>query len=129
MTSSPGGFVSYWLAEIARDGAVAWHGPVTLEVAGTGTLQLALLPNRPNPFRGATRIPFQVPGPGVVRVQVFDARGRRVATLVDSPLEAGVYEAPWNGRGDDGNRVAAGIYFYRLETAQGGLTQKLMVLP
>lgn len=125
----PDGRVSYWLAEVARTGAVTWYGPASLELTRERVPQLALLPNWPNPFRASTRIPFQVPQAGRVRITILDPQGRLVAQLLDAQLEAGVYESVWNGVGRDGTRIAAGVFFYRLETEHDRLTRKLVVLP
>src|SRR5690606_20221048 len=43
----------------------------------------ALGPNYPNPFNPSTVIPFALDAAAAVRLEVFDAMGRRVATLVD----------------------------------------------
>jgi len=74
------------------------------------------LPSSPNPFRQSTRIQFDLAEAGPARLQVFDFRGRLVATLVDSPeLTAGAHTTVWDGRDDQGNRQVAGVYLTRLE--------------
>jgi len=87
--------------------------------------------NAPNPFSSATAFTFRVPeGAGretPVRLRVFDINGRLVRTLVDGPLAAGSHRAQFDGRREDGTRLGAGIYFYRLDL--GGLTRsRKMVL-
>jgi flagellar hook assembly protein FlgD len=47
---------------------------------------------------------------------------------VDELRPAGKNEVTWDGRNADGNRVASGVYFYRLTTARGELTRKLLLL-
>ena len=44
----------------------------------------------PNPFTTSTSFTLTVPQAGLARVEVFDVLGRRVATLHDGPLTAGV---------------------------------------
>ena len=51
----------------------------------------------PNPFKGATRVQWQVRTTGMVSVAVFDAAGRRVTTLCNSRLNPGSYSATWRG--------------------------------
>jgi hypothetical protein len=77
---------------------------------------LVLEQNYPNPFTAHTFIPFTLdaPAPGTVRLAVYDVYGRRVATLVEATLPSGSYSLPWDGTGDDGRFVAAGIYLVRL---------------
>jgi subtilisin-like proprotein convertase family protein len=88
---------------------------------------LRLGANVPNPFNPATRIAFDLPQPGPVRLMVFDVRGAAVATLVEGRLGAGRHTAVWTGRDAGGRPVGSGIYFYRLE-AQGTTLTRRMVL-
>ncbi len=39
---------------------------------------MLLRPNYPNPFNPSTTIAYEVSAPGLVRLQVFDLRGRQV---------------------------------------------------
>jgi len=125
----PPGDVAYWLEERGRTGERAWHGPVHVRVPGPTEPGLALLPASPNPVRGSTRLTFRVPAAGWVRLSLFDQRGRLVRTLVDGEVPAGSHEATWTGRDAANRPVAAGIYFVRLETAEGTRAGKLAVLP
>ncbi len=77
--------------------------------------RLALGQNAPNPFAGPTEIRFEVPARGPARLDVYDAAGRRVRTLVDEVLPAGEQRVAWDGRDSGGRPVAAGVYFYRVE--------------
>jgi hypothetical protein len=81
----------------------------------------------PNPFNPATRIAFEIGGNAAVELAIYDASGRRVATLVHTDLEPGRYEATWNGRTAGGREATSGVYFCRLE-AGGAVETKKMVL-
>jgi flagellar hook assembly protein FlgD len=72
----------------------------------------------PNPFNPTTTIGFTVPAAAPVRLQVFDLRGRLVATLVDEELRAGQHEVIWTGSDASGREVPSGVYLSRL--AAGG---------
>lgn len=88
-----------------------------------------LLPNRPNPFRGATTIAFSVPAAGRVRLAIYDVGGRMVRRLVEGDrLAAGVHERAWDGLDEGGRLAAPGVYYYRLETAELGATRKMLLL-
>ncbi len=78
----------------------------------------ALLGNSPNPFNPATSILFETTAGGPVRLSVADLTGRRVLEreLLVGP---GRQAVRWDGRDDAGRPVAAGIYLYRLTTAEG----------
>jgi hypothetical protein len=69
----------------------------------------ALGQNDPNPFHDATSIEFTIPRAANVRLEIYDVLGRKIATLVDGRVGAGLHRATWNVRG-----VPAGIYYYRL---------------
>ena len=83
---------------------------------------------RPNPFGRRTQIVYALPRATDVSLVVYDAAGRPIRTLLDSRREAGRHTATWDGRTDDGDQVAAGIYFYTLTTADASQTQKLTVV-
>jgi hypothetical protein len=77
----------------------------------------------PSPFSverdGGTRIRYRLDEtPSLVRVQIFDARGRRVRTLEEARLSGPSGELVWNGRNDDGHRVRVGVYVVFLEAVR-----------
>jgi flagellar hook assembly protein FlgD len=88
----------------------------------------AELSNYPNPFNPATVLEFGVCSPGAVNLSVFDVRGQRVLTLIDEELAIGTYRILWNGRDADGDAVAAGVYYCRLETADRVEMKKLVLV-
>ncbi len=79
--------------------------------------------NYPNPFNPTTTLEFDLPIPGVVRLEVYDMIGRRVAVLVNDNLQAGNYKFVWDARG-----LSSGIYIARLVTADGIYTRKLTMI-
>lgn len=68
-----------------------------------------LLPAYPNPFNPETQIAFEVAETTTVRLTVFDALGREVATLADGRYEPGRYTSVF---GD--SELASGLYFVRV---------------
>jgi hypothetical protein len=91
-----------------------------------GATVLALRPGRPNPFRSSTRLVYELPASGHVRITVHDPAGRVIATLLDADEPEGVNDVVWNGRSSSGTDVPAGIYFGRLEVAGAVRTTKLL---
>jgi hypothetical protein len=67
-------------------------------------------------FVPETTIRYTLSSIGPVRVEVFDLRGRSMVRLVDEIEAAGPHRVVWNGRDATGRRVAAGIYWYRIES-------------
>jgi hypothetical protein len=79
-----------------------------------------LLPNYPNPFNPETWIPYQLSAESDVTVEVYDIHGRLVRTFDLGMQPAGSYITKdravyWNGKNEAGERVASGVYFYRLK--------------
>ncbi len=91
-------------------------------------LVTAMSQSTPNPFRSTSLIRYQVAPPGgEVELLIYDAAGRRVRTLVNQHLVPGYYSVLWNGRSDDGRKVANGVYFCQMK-APGFTSQKRMLL-
>ena len=68
----------------------------------------------PNPFNPRLEIAFNLPRAGHVQVEVFDARGRLVRTLLQADAPAGAGTLIWNGDDAGGRPVASGVYHLRL---------------
>jgi len=83
--------------------------------------------NYPNPFNPQTTIAFDLAKTGPVKLQVFNARGHLVRTLVEGERAAGPNRVVWDGRDAAGRTAAAGVYLYRLE-AGGKVLQDKMAL-
>jgi hypothetical protein len=83
---------------------------------------------RPNPFNPTTTLAFTLPEPGAVRLMVFDAAGRLVATLVERGLDAGEHRVTWDGSTDSGVRAASGVYFIRLSACGREAGRKMVLL-
>ena len=84
--------------------------------------------NTPNPFNPRTVISYELATGGRVTLQVFDAAGRLVTTLVDGERGAGPHRAAWNGTDDSGREVGTGVYFYRLRQAGEIRTRKMTLI-
>ena len=83
----------------------------------------ALYQNAPNPFNPQTRIPYALSENSHVRIDIFNVRGQRVATLVDEFQTAGHKTVQWNA-----TNVASGVYFYRLRAGTVTQTRKLTLM-
>jgi hypothetical protein len=119
--------VRYWLREISRTGEATWYGPALLPAAPVGRLGIG--PNRPNPFRGGTRITFTLEDPGPAELTVLDTRGRRVASLYRGSAGPGEHALEWTGSAADGSRAAPGVYFLHLAAGNRTISRKIVLLP
>ncbi|PKL89775.1 MAG: peptidase M1 [Ignavibacteriae bacterium HGW-Ignavibacteriae-2] len=83
--------------------------------------------NYPNPFNPTTRISYTLPVQSNVSVNIYDALGKLVATLVDDFQEAGYYQLNFNPNETQTNLVS-GIYFYTIKTDYFNETKKMIYL-
>ena len=72
-----------------------------------------------NPSREMASIRWELAREAHVRLDVFDALGRRIRTLVDGLRPEGAGSALWDGVCSNGSRAAAGQYYLRFETPDG----------
>ncbi len=85
--------------------------------------EFALKANYPNPFNPSTSIRFAVPKLSNVKITVLDVLGREVAQLVNEKYAPGNYSVNFNGEG-----LATGVYFYKMEAGEFSSVQKMMLL-
>lgn len=79
--------------------------------------------NYPNPFNPETKISFNLAGKSFVRLVVYDVLGRQVKELVNREIEQGLHDITWNAAGS-----TSGVYFYKIETAFGNETKKMVLI-
>jgi PKD repeat protein len=78
-------------------------------------LGFALHPSAPNPTRSRSVISFDLPSAARVKLAIYDAAGREIATLADGPARAGRHANVWDGRDRSGAAAVPGLYFVRVE--------------
>jgi hypothetical protein len=90
----------------------------------------SLSQNYPNPFNPSTSIRYSVGGDGPVEVslKIYNVAGRLVRALVDGQIAPAEYEIIWNGRNENDQEVASGMYFYRLQVSDYVETKKMVLL-
>ena len=82
----------------------------------------------PNPFNPEITIEFSVPRDGPVKIEVFNAAGQRLSSLVDEALRAGTYKTVWDGLDPNGMQVSSGIYLYRMQAGDFVATRSMTLL-
>lgn len=80
------------------------------QTGGITPSEFVLYEAYPNPFNPETKIKFDIPAEGKVRLFVYDMLGRQVSELFSGNLKAGSYSYSWNA-----SKYSSGIYFYRLQ--------------
>ena len=100
---------------------------LTIRVFSSGAVLAARV--TPNPFNPSAILTFHTTRDGFARVALYDASGRRVRTLLDEPMvTAGIHEVRLDGRGSTGTALPSGIYLYRVETAEGTASGRVVLL-
>ncbi|MEI6089577.1 MAG: T9SS type A sorting domain-containing protein [bacterium] len=81
----------------------------------------------PNPAETESTISLNLLSASTINVEVFNQSGIRVKTLFNGSVSAGQQEFIWNLTNSENSRVAAGVYFVRVHSADGSLTDKIVV--
>jgi hypothetical protein len=100
--------------------AVATEAPMPKE--------FELLQNYPNPFNPSTTIVFSLASGSAARLEIYNLRGQKVATLRHQFLPAGAYSVVWDGRDDRGENLPTGVFIYRLAVDGQVVDAKKMIL-
>ena len=106
---------------VSEDCVTPTHAPGALRL-------LMTLQNRPNPFNPTTVFSFTLASDGPVRLIIYDAAGRRVASVVDRVYPAGSYTAVWRGEASNGTTLASGVYFARLTQRGESVVRKVTLV-
>jgi hypothetical protein len=73
---------------------------------------------------------FMTSGPGVLRLEILDLAGRRISRLMDErEAPAGLYELPVGRASQDGIRLGAGAYFWRIQSREATKAGRFVMLP
>ena len=84
--------------------------------------------NYPNPFNPSTTIQYDLPRSGHVQLVVYDILGREVKCLLDEQKPTGQHHVIWDATNDNGEHVAAGLYFCCMKTNAYSQTQKMLLV-
>lgn len=89
----------------------------------------SLSPCHPNPFNPRTTIKYRLAQSSRAHLAVYDLKGSLVKTLqAGEMLSAGSHEAVWNGRDNNGQSVAGGVYLYRLRAGSFSSSQRMTLI-
>ena len=131
------------LASASSDGTIllwkfppahqTFEAPRLLTTDGNGDAPgNALFQNYPNPFNPETWIPYHLSEPAAVTLRIYTARGTLIRTLAVGHRPAGIYRhrheaVYWDGKNENGEPVASGVYFYTLAAGDFRATRKMLI--
>ena len=81
----------------------------------SGKLQISDVMNYPNPFRSATSFTFVSSADAEVKISIYTVAGRLIRVIDGVPVNPGFNRIAWDGLDEDGDRLANGIYFYKIK--------------
>jgi hypothetical protein len=90
---------------------------------GTVPTKFALGQNYPNPFNPSTKIEFDLPVSGTTTLKIYNILGQEIASLVNGYRAAGHVSVTF-----DASRFSSGVYIYRLQSASGSITKRMVLL-
>ena len=108
--------------------------PLTIRTTTLGRIKrTALLQNYPNPFNPETWIPYQLADDADVTLSIYDQNGHIVRTLDIGHQKSGGYRdrasaAYWDGRNQNGERVANGTYYYQLNAGDYTASRRMVIV-
>ncbi|HRY84359.1 MAG TPA: T9SS type A sorting domain-containing protein, partial [Candidatus Cloacimonadota bacterium] len=82
----------------------------------------------PNPLVNESNIRFELLTADQTKIEVFNLRGQKVRSLVDSALPKGQQSFKWDGRDDRNRKLASGIYFIKIAQGKRSNTAKMLLL-
>ena len=84
--------------------------------------------NYPNPFNPSTTIKYSLAKPCNVQIKIYNQLGQEIRMLINEQKPAGEYNVTWDTRDAKGNKLASGVYFYRLTAGKQVDTKKMLYL-
>jgi len=105
-----------------------WYRPLSEFTSSSvgdegGTPSLTLSESYPNPVNSASKINYSLAKNGMTSLALFDLTGKQIEVFVNGYQSAGDHTAVF-----DGSTLPAGMYFYRLTTAEGSIGHWLQLI-
>ncbi len=84
--------------------------------------------NYPNPFNPSTVIEFSLTTTAKVKLNIYNILGQNVKSLINETMPAGAHQVVWDATNGEGQRIATGVYLYKLQVNDKSDTKKMMFL-
>ena len=103
--------------------AIIFEDKNNININSLKPIEYSLIQNYPNPFNPSTTIQYSIPKDVWVNIRVYDISGREVTTLVNEYKTSGNYSTRF-----DGNNLASGIYYYRIDAGEFKDSKKMLLI-
>jgi len=90
--------------------------------------EFSLQQNYPNPFNSSTKIQYDLPTSGFIRLSIYNLLGEELIRLKDSYEEAGYKTVTWSGTDKYGEEVPTGVYLYSVDFGDYHVTKKMLLI-
>ena len=84
--------------------------------------------NYPNPFNPKTEISFTMSMQDHASLSIYNIKGQKVATIMDSYMKPGKHTLTWSGKDSMGREVSSGMYIYKITVGKISYQKKLILL-
>jgi len=128
-TVRPSTFAEY--QEIVRDleSKLSFFNDIDYDSQISAPKIAMLYNNYPNPFNPITNISFSLADDVKnAKIEVFNIKGQKIKTLVNSHLEKGAHNVVWDGTDTNNKNISSGLYFYKLTTGKEIAVKKMLLL-
>jgi len=116
------GNYNYRLKQIDFNGNFVYYN-LGNEVIVNVPAKFSLNQNYPNPFNPSTKIDFEIPADGNVKLSVYDNSGKLVSVITNGFKAAGYYTVDFNA-----SNLSSGVYFYKLESNTLSKVMKMSII-
>ena len=113
--------IYYRLKQIDLDGSFSYSYEISVDNNLVSSFELEQ--NYPNPFNPSTKIRFNIPMIEKVKIEVFNAVGNKVVTLLNELKEAGSHEIQLKAE-----NWASGVYYYKISAGSFIQTKKMLLI-
>ncbi len=111
---------------------IYWESGGTVKVINsnqnTSPKTFLLKGNYPNPFNPVTTLSYEILEPTFLEVIIYDIMGNVVNNLLSKKQTSGHKILQWDATDNQGKPVSAGVYIYRVSSANFSQTKKMILL-
>jgi hypothetical protein len=90
--------------------------------------RFSLSQNYPNPFNPTTTINYELPVAEFVTLTIYNFLGQKIVTLLKQKQAVGKYSVKWNGKNDNQQNAASGVYFIQFKSKKYTEVRKMLLI-